>query len=99
MQSDAGGPPNLLADYLSLRQNAVVNQTIETARTSAPLGGHPSNYLCQQDSVFAAHSLKVGVVLFDPPTGGSFVRYAGGQADGNPAALQIRGTFQSRSSS
>ena len=47
-------PPNLLADYLYLRQTAVVKQAIDTARTSVPSGGHSSSYLCQQDSVFAA---------------------------------------------
>jgi putative transposase len=50
-------PPNLLADYLYLRQTAVVKQAIDTARTSVPSGGHSSSYLCQQDSVFA---LKTG---------------------------------------
>jgi hypothetical protein len=55
MQTDAGRhPPNLLADYLYLRQTAVVKQAVETARTSVSLGGHSSSYLCQQDSVFAA---------------------------------------------
>src|SRR5215471_11283346 len=58
-------PPNLLADYLYLRQTAVVKQAIDTARTSVPSGGHSSSYLCQQDSVFAAQDrpLCAGLTL------------------------------------
>jgi hypothetical protein len=41
MQTDAGGTPNLLADYLYLRQTAVVRQAIETVRTSVSLGRLP----------------------------------------------------------
>ena len=52
-------PPNLLADYLYLRQTAVVKQAIDTARTSVPSGGHSSSYLCQQDSVFAAQDRRL----------------------------------------
>jgi len=52
-------PPNLLADYLYLRQTAVVKQAIDTARTSVPSGGHSSSYLCQQDSVFAAQGRRL----------------------------------------
>src|SRR5215472_8149199 len=58
-------PPNLLADYLYLRQTAVVKQAIDTARTSVPSGGHSSSYLCQQDSVFAAQDRRLAVVA-DP---------------------------------
>jgi|SRR5215469_10707150 len=54
-------PPNLLADYLYLRQTAVVKQAIDTARTSVPSGGHSSSYLCQQDSVFAAQDRRFGM--------------------------------------
>ena len=52
-------PPNLSADYLYLRQTAVVKQAIDTARTSVPSGGHSSSYLCQQDSVFAAQDRRL----------------------------------------
>src|ERR1700757_1117302 len=52
-------PPNLLADYLYLRQTAVVKQAIDTARTSVLSGGHSSSYLCQQDSVFAAQDRRL----------------------------------------
>src|SRR5215468_4061567 len=55
-------PPNLLADYLYLRQTAVVKQAIDTARTSVPSGGHSSSYLCQQDSVFAAQDRRLAIL-------------------------------------
>src|SRR5215831_18117872 len=55
-------PPNLLADYLYLRQTAVVKQAIDTARTSVPSGEHSSSYLCQQDSVFAAQDRPLQAV-------------------------------------
>jgi hypothetical protein len=65
-------PPNLLADYLYLRQTAVVKQAIDTARTSVPSGGHSSSYLCQHDSVFAAQDRPLGKVDRQCAVGGSF---------------------------
>jgi hypothetical protein len=62
-----------LADYLYLRQTAVVKQAVETARTSVPLGGHSSSYLCQQDSIFAAQDRSDGSNRINGAVGRSFV--------------------------
>ena len=43
-----GMPPNLLAHYLYLGETTLVQQAIETARTSVSTGGHSSSYWCQQ---------------------------------------------------
>ena len=42
-----GMPPNLLAHYLYLGETTLVQQAIETARTSVSSGGHSSSYWCQ----------------------------------------------------
>jgi hypothetical protein len=40
--------PNLLADYLYLRETTVVRQTIDTVKIYVSSGGHSSIYWCQQ---------------------------------------------------
>jgi hypothetical protein len=80
-------PPNLLADYLYLRQTAVVKQAIDTARTSVLSGGHSSSYLCQQDSVFAAQDKRLALVRSSGQHDnyGSALAAQTGRSQGRPA--------------